>query len=305
MRRIGRRVCWVLGGVAGSALALVLAANAFAEALPEKPKKAKTTAAHEPLCLLLESAAGASNIPVAFLTRVIWRESRFDRWAVGPRTRGGARAQGIAQFMPSTAAGRDLADPFDPVQALPKAAAYLRDLADRFGNLGLAAAAYNAGPQRVSEWLAGARKLPAETRAYVFAITGRSAHEWAEAGDVRMKTKASCRAMLASLQKEPGAFAYALEARVGAAIAKPWGVELAAGFSRARVLGHYARAVAQLSDLIGDHDPVITRTVLLSRGRLPLYQARIGADTRYAAAQLCARIRKAGAACLVLRNGRR
>ena len=72
------------------------------------------------LCLMLESAAKANDLPLPFLARVIWRESRFDPNAVGPVTRSGMRAQGIAQFMPRTAAERQLLDPFDPVQALPK-----------------------------------------------------------------------------------------------------------------------------------------------------------------------------------------
>jgi hypothetical protein len=49
----------------------------------------------------------------------------------------------------------------------------------RFGNLGLAAAAYNAGPGRVSAWLASHRRLPAETRNYVAMVTGWTADEWA------------------------------------------------------------------------------------------------------------------------------
>jgi soluble lytic murein transglycosylase-like protein len=76
-------------------------------------------------------------------------------------------AQGIAQFMPGTAQERGLADPFDPEQAIPAAASLLRDLSQRFGNLGLAAAAYNGGPNRVSAWLAGNGSLPAETQDYV------------------------------------------------------------------------------------------------------------------------------------------
>mgnify|MGYP003941924895 CR=1 FL=1 len=60
------------------------------------------------------------------------------------------------------------------MQALPKAAEYLRELRDEFGNLGLAAAAYNAGPGRVRGWLDGARTMPDETQRYVQAITGRS-----------------------------------------------------------------------------------------------------------------------------------
>src|SRR5215813_8710335 len=131
------------------------------------------------ICQLIESAAAANGLPVDFFARVIWEESRFRPDAVGPLTRSGHKAQGIAQFMPMTAAERLLRDPFDPAQALPKSAEFLRDLRAQFGNLGLAAAAYNAGPQRVRDWLAGKRTLPAETQKYVRNVTGRSAQEWA------------------------------------------------------------------------------------------------------------------------------
>ena len=56
--------------------------------------------------------------------------------------------------MPETAAERGLDNPFDPLQAIPESARLLRDLSKKFGNLGLAAAAYNAGPKRVEDWLA-------------------------------------------------------------------------------------------------------------------------------------------------------
>ena len=138
--------------------------------------------AQNSICLLLESAARANDLPVEFFARVIWQESRFRADAVGPVTRNGQRAQGIAQFMPGTAAERDLLNPFDPIQALPKSAEFLRDLRSEFGNLGLAAAAYNAGPRRVREWLAGTGSMPAETRNYVQAITGASVEQWAKAG---------------------------------------------------------------------------------------------------------------------------
>src|SRR6202008_4279844 len=108
-----------------------------------------------PTCFLLEPAPLATDLPVEFFARVIWQESSFRPDAVGPVTRSGERAQGIAQFMPGTASERRLLDPFDPVQALPKSAEFPRELLDQFGNLGLAAAAYNAGPRRVQEWLAG------------------------------------------------------------------------------------------------------------------------------------------------------
>src|SRR5262249_2357134 len=131
------------------------------------------------ICQMIESAAAANGLPFEFFAQVIWQESRFRPDTVGPITRTGQRAQGIAQFMPMTAAERLLRDPFDPVQALPKSAEFLRELRAQFGNLGLAAAAYNAGPQRVRDWLAGKRTLPSETQIYVRNVTGRSAQEWA------------------------------------------------------------------------------------------------------------------------------
>src|SRR5690349_3003351 len=55
------------------------------------------------ICLMVESAARASDLPLEFFARVIWQESRFQSDAVGPVTRRGGRAEGIAQFMPGTA----------------------------------------------------------------------------------------------------------------------------------------------------------------------------------------------------------
>ncbi|MFG1412805.1 lytic transglycosylase domain-containing protein [Xanthobacter sp. VTT E-85241] len=128
------------------------------------------------LCRLIEAAALREALPAAFLTRLIWRESSFRSHVVSSKG-----AQGIAQFMPGTAAERGLRNPFDPEAALPAAASLLADLQRRFGNLGLAAAAYNAGPARVDAFLAGRSGLPSETRLYVRLITGRSAEDWAAA----------------------------------------------------------------------------------------------------------------------------
>src|SRR5829696_5844373 len=114
-----------------------------AQSNPEPPivgQKAATTSYQNSICLMIESAALDHGLPVDFFARVIWRESRFKADAVGPITRSGERAQGIAQFMPGTAAERRLLDPLDPVQALPKSAEFLQQLRIQFGNLGLAAA---------------------------------------------------------------------------------------------------------------------------------------------------------------------
>ena len=106
--------------------------------------KTGSSSRYEMICRTVERSAADNNLPIEFFTRVIWQESRFDVTA-----RSSAGAQGIAQFMPRTASSRGLLNPFDPSQSLPQSASYLRELKSRFGNLGLAAAAYNAGPGQV------------------------------------------------------------------------------------------------------------------------------------------------------------
>ena len=69
-------------------------------------------------------------------------------------------------------------DPFDPAAAIPASAKFLNELKLRFGNLGLAAAAYNAGQTAVAHWLAKKGSLPFETEDYVLAVTGHDAEEW-------------------------------------------------------------------------------------------------------------------------------
>jgi hypothetical protein len=261
----------------------------------------------EAICLLVESAAQAHGLPFEFFARLIWQESRFQPNAVGPMTRNGQRAQGIAQFMPGTASERGLFDPFDPVSALPKAAEFLEELHRTFGNLGLAAAAYNAGPRRIRDWLDGHGGLPAETRNYVIKITGRSAEDWAAAsrtggGDKAPLPKGNCRELMALLHTEPSPFVTALERRVAQGNARPWGVELSAGFLRERVLAMYANVEKTYRSLLENRDLLIIEGPLRTRGTGTFYQVRVGLDTRQGAMDLCASLQKAGAACLVLRN---
>ncbi len=285
-----------------------------AEDAPSAPPPATTDATagkdtREAICLMIESAAREAGLPLDFFSRVIWQESRFQPDAVGPVTRNGDRAQGIAQFMPGTASERRLLDPFDPVQALPKSAEFLRELRDQFGNLGLAAAAYNAGPRRVREWIEGTGPMPAETRNYVLAITGVPVDDWKDANAAKppqpqQAAVTSCRDLMALLQRAPNPFVEGLTQRVKVGADRPWGVQLAAGFSRDRALASYARAMKRLTPAIGEHDPMLLGSIWRSRGTRTFYQVRIGAATRAEANDLCQRIRRAGQACLVLRNMR-
>lgn len=118
----------------------------LAPPLAVQPQSAKA----DQKCLALAKAAAAHDLPLDFFVRLIRQESNFN-----PNSVSHAGAQGIAQFMPATARWRGLADPFEPLQALHESARWLRELREQFGNLGLAAAAYNAGPRRVQDWLAG------------------------------------------------------------------------------------------------------------------------------------------------------
>lgn len=277
-------------------------------AIPQPPlQPSPDVGTAEAICLMIESAARANGLPLEFFARLIWQESRFQVDAMGPMTRYGDRAQGIAQFMPGTASERGLLDPLNPVQALPKSAEFLAELRSQFGNLGLAAAAYNAGPRRVQEWLAGTGPMPPETRHYVLVITGSSVDDWAKAGKGgKMPESApptTCAQLMALLKHAPNPFFITqLEERVKLSAAKLWGVQLAAGFDRNKALAMYSRAVTKLTAVIGGHDPSILSSVQRSRGNHAFYQVRIGADTRPEADELCNRIRKAGGACFVLKN---
>ena len=136
------------------------------------PKPVVWRSSHE-ICDTLITAAQSNDLPIPFFIHLLLQESNFR-----PDVVSSAGAQGIAQFMPETAATVGLDNPFDPLQAIAASARLLRDLVKQFGNLGLAAAAYNAGPRRIQDWLARKGKLPDETQHYVKTITGRAAETW-------------------------------------------------------------------------------------------------------------------------------
>jgi hypothetical protein len=289
---------------------LPLAAT-WAQGTPgETPESARSSGnreapseAQQSICLLLESAARSNGLPIEFFVRLIWQESRFRADAVGPATRNGKRALGIAQFMPATAAERDLLDPLNPIQALPKAAEFLKELRRQFGNLGLAAAAYNAGPRRVREWIAGEGPMPTETRAYVHAITGTSVEQWARGGDLNSneETRLTCDKAMALLKRAPTTFIAALERRVISGTIQPWGAILASKRSRPEVLARYAALQQRYAAVLEERDPILLDR---RRGSLPRYQVRVGAETRAAANDLCRHIHMMGGDCVVLRNPR-
>jgi hypothetical protein len=278
-----------------------------AAALPCHAAPGAMESLDQAVCRTIERSAQSAHLPVDFVTRVIWRESSFRAGVVSR-----AGAEGIAQFMPTTAQARGLADPFDPEQAIPKAARLLADLRQRFGNLGIAAAAYNAGEARVANWLHGQGGLPAETRAYVRYVTRRNADEWIGSGSSRVGSAPtveetaeppSCMTVTAELRRGGrggGGGEGAEGGSVAAEILAPWGVQLAGNFSKPLALAAFDRARARYAGVIGDTRPMIIGRLLRSRGTRPFYQVRLPAASRAVAEQLCGRIQRVGGACVAM-----
>lgn len=281
------------------------------------PSEGATETVEQALCRLIDASAKSRDLPVSFLTRLIWRESSFRVGVVSP-----AGAQGVAQFMPGTARERGLTDPFDPEQAIPHAAHLLSDLRRQFGNIGLAAAAYNGGPQRVTNWLSGSGGLPAETRTYVTVITGRTPEEWRgtastpaieypeggapvpKSSDKVAKAEPekpqTCLQVTASLRLPNRGDRFALGSSEGPAA--PWGIQLAGNFSKSLALQSFSRARSTYAGVIGDVRPMIIGTRFRNRGTRAFYRIRIPAESRQAADSLCSKIRNVGGACIVLKT---
>jgi hypothetical protein len=265
---------------------------------PLTPARAEPRPSVDDICRTLAQAAADNELPEEFFTRLIWQESRFDPAAVSP-----AGAQGIAQFMPQTAAMRGLANAFEPLEALRESAGYLRELRTTFrGNLGLAAAAYNAGPGQVEAWLAGRRRLPFETQAYVRIITGYAAEAWASATPPQMEasrapTGERCVELAKLLIDRPQR---RRDLKSDPAWG-PWGVQLAGTWSEGRVLATYEQLRRRYDGILGDRLPL----VLDAQRRAPSrFIVRVSESSRKDADSLCAKLKAAGGACIVLRNPR-
>jgi len=244
------------------------------------------------ICALIEREAREHGMWPAFFARLIWKESRFDHRALSP-----VGAQGIAQFMPVTARARGLADPWDVEQAIPASAAFLADLRRAFGNWGLAAAAYNGGPHRVERFLARGARLPWETVEYVRSITYRPVEWFKRRGrEVEERPLDTDRPFAEACRALP-----VMETRAVLDVnAFPWGVQVASAATPGAARRAYRRVERRHPAIFEGHDVVVMRH---SRGRIGApYVARIGAPSRREAGRICARLKDAGGACVVLRN---
>lgn len=121
-----------------------------------------------PLIDLVREKSQANGLAPELLYAVIEQESRFSSCAVSPKG-----AAGLMQLMPDTQAHFGVNDPFDPERNVASGAKFLRQLIARFGDLRLALAAYNAGPETVAR-CGGIPNIP-ETLTYVDRIMTRYA----------------------------------------------------------------------------------------------------------------------------------
>lgn len=246
------------------------------------------------ICRLIENEARKNGLPPSYFARLLWVESKFEPATVSPDG-----DLGIAQFSPQLAAQRRLEDPLDPRQAISEAGKYLAFLRVKFGNLGLATAAYDAGENRVENWLVGREALTPQTQDYVLTITGEAIEGFRQ----RRKT------MVATPLEEGVAFARACRALAGETIDQdmgqlldsPWAIQVAGHFDRNIAAQRWQDIKQENADLIGEH-PVAIGQVKTSIGRTGMFAVRIGMDDRLGANTLCQSLRARGTACIVTKN---
>ena len=281
-------------GLARLLPACLLGLATAAQAVPPPVPKARPVTAAR-ICDLIASHADRNGLSRDFFARLIWKESRFDPNAVSP-----AGAEGIAQFMPGTARMRGLDDSFDIDEAIPASAAYLAELVAGFGNLGLAAAAYNAGESRVSRWISSGGFLPLETENYVLDILGASADSFiGQTGAGVVPPLADGKDFDEACEALP--VTRTATVPMSSVQLKPWGVQLAGHFRRDVAIRQYQRVKGRFPRLLDAYEPVVSR-VRSPIGRRGIHAVRIGVDDRANADIICRALRAAGGSCIVLRN---
>jgi hypothetical protein len=249
------------------------------------------------VCAIIERAARFWTLPPAYFARLVWQESHFDANAVS-----WAGAEGIAQFMPETGRLQGLHNPYDPAEELWRSARYLNFLASKFGNLGLAAAAYNGGENRVSRFIKGTGYLAAETLDYVEIVTGVPVTEWlvgdVPGADYALQPKLPFQQACVELAENNKVIAFTPPT----AVIQPWGIQVAQFFSSATARRAFARLQQRYSGVLGEEQLMLVAKRNPNFGAALRFTVEIGRDSREEAQKLCAALQKAGGACLVVRN---
>ncbi len=171
-----------------------------------------------------------------------------------------------------------------------------------FGNIGLAAVAYNGGENRAARFIARSGGLPYETQDYVASITGFEALRWRDnpppeaelklALDPDMAFRPACEKLagdrkLREFMIQPKVF--------------PWGVIVASHPSQSGAISQVARLNRSLRPILGDKQVGYVRKRLTGMPRA-VYTAQVGWDSRREAAAFCNRFKQLGGRCIVLRN---
>lgn len=249
------------------------------------------------LCTALKLFSDRYSLDPYFFTRLIWQESKFD-----PNARSRAKAMGIAQFIASTAEIRGLDDPFNPAEALDVSARYLVELDIKFGSLGLAATAYNAGETAAKNFKKQTAGLPNETWKYVQIITGLDPRKWRDmppdAHDFTLTKgqdfQTSCIKLAQSRRLE--------SSQKFTAQFKKWGVQLASGSTPGAAAVSYKRRIRSCKRFIKNRKPDYIYTSPKIKSRRPSYGARISFDSRRKAHGFCLRLQQYKCQCAVYKN---
>ena len=202
--------------------------------------------------------------------------------------------------MPETARLRGLDDAFNPAEALSASARYLAELARDYGNIGLAAAAYNGGEARVARFIAAKGGLAPETHAYVHAITGYSVEAWRDAPPETLDL---------SLAKEAAFQAACIAHAANRSLREfrdpppvlPWGAIVASNREREGAQRQVTRLQNRYAEILRGEPVSYTRGQMPGMAR-SLNYAQIGRNSRAEAEALCDRLRAAGGDCIVQRN---
>jgi len=150
----------------------------------------------------------------------------------------------------------------------------------------------------VQDWLAGKRRLPSETLAYVCSVTGHPAEEWRrpDARSVTIPADTPCVGTTKFAEKPAPATPIVPPPAPSAA----WAVQLIGDRLESTALARYNQLQKKYQPILGGREPLIVRTTLGSAAIW--HRIRVATETREAAETLCSRLRAAGGTCLVQRN---
>ncbi len=248
-------------------------------------------------CNAIEKFSLRHGLDPHFFARLIWQESRFDPNALSP-----AGAQGIAQFMPHTAKRRGLSDAYNPAEALDHSAHYLAEMAEKYGNLGLAAVGYNGGERRAEGLIDETGGLAQETIDYVRIITGVPHQNWLEdplpEPDLRLSQ---------TLTFQPACHDLAKNRRLTKLkevnpLVRPWGIQMAFGTTQKKALSKFKKSTRACAALFKGETPELIFEKSRASPKGGYFMARLGRDTRDQAWRDCSKFRKSGCVCRVYRN---